>query len=559
MIEPGTILQERYRIEKQIGQGGMGAVFVATDERFGSTVAIKETLFDDENLQKAFEREARLLNSLKHSALPKVIDYFAEGGGQFIVMEFISGDDLSETMEKLEKPFSVEKVLDWGEQLCDALKYLHEQVRPVIHRDIKPQNLKLTPEGQVILLDFGLAKGDPGEATHKTAAKSIFGYSRSYASLEQIQGTGTDPQSDIYSLSATLYHLMTGIPPADALTRAMNVLNGQSDPLVPAYFVNRAIPPGVAALLQNSMALNAAERPESAAELKSLLRSADRQTLSPDAILGSVSNASTELFSQDTKLMPKTTNIVLTSNEERASENSGEQIPTVLSKVTAVAESNRQTIAPTVRSWKPIAIATTFGIAAIAAAAYIFIPSGSDPVAPQPLATANSSSISESASAANTAPAGSEPDQGRSADQNQAVPDQPNSPTNIVPETKVDTKMLTEQVKKPNNLAAKPPTSDSAEDRIGQVFVTEDGEKIKITKNGFETDEYIVDQNGIRWKNTSKDPRRNTPGKLPIPPEEMRRLTTVQRQQLIEMMKEREKLKGLENQPPRQPKLPANN
>ena len=115
MIETGTILQNRYRIEKQIGQGGMGKVYVATDERFKSVVAIKETVFEDKNLRKAFEREARLLNSLKHSALPRVSDHFDEKDGQFLVMEYIAGEDLAEMMEQSGIDFSLEEVLILGE------------------------------------------------------------------------------------------------------------------------------------------------------------------------------------------------------------------------------------------------------------------------------------------------------------------------------------------------------------------------------------------------------------------------------------------------------------
>ena len=234
MIESGAFLQQRYRIDKQIGQGGMGAVYLATDERFNSTVAIKETLCMNDSFRKALEREARLLNSLKHSALPRVSDHFLEDDGQFLVMEYIPGDDLMQTLERQGKPFPYEQVLNWADQILDALDYLHHQENPVIHRDIKPQNLKITPKGQVILLDFGLAKGNVTDAGNLTAAKSIFGYSRNYASLEQIQGTGTDPRSDLYSLSATVYHLITGAAPEDALTRAMAVLGNQPDPLLPA-------------------------------------------------------------------------------------------------------------------------------------------------------------------------------------------------------------------------------------------------------------------------------------------------------------------------------------
>jgi serine/threonine protein kinase len=303
MIKAGEILQGRYRIERQIGAGGMGAVFVATDERFGSTVAIKETLFSDERLLKAFEREARLLNSLRHPALPRVSDHFVDENGQFIVMEYISGDDLSEMMDERGGAFPLEEVLKWADQLLDALDFLHTQEMPVIHRDIKPQNLKLTPRGQIILLDFGLAKGSVTNAESLTAAKSVFGYSRNYASLEQIQGTGTDPRSDLYSLAATLYHLMTGAPPADALTRAMSVLNGEKDPLIPAHHLNAQIPAGVAEVLNRAMALNANHRPSSAAAMRELLREGVNITDSEEfKTVADVSSTAT-LFTQNTAVM----------------------------------------------------------------------------------------------------------------------------------------------------------------------------------------------------------------------------------------------------------------
>lgn len=271
MLEAGKVLQNRYRIEKPIGQGGMGAVYIATDERFGSTVAIKETFFTDDNYGKAFEREARLLNNLRHPALPRVSDHFTEENGQFLVMEYIDGDDLSEKMQENGTAFPLKDVLDWADQLLDALNFLHTQEMPVIHRDIKPQNLKLNTRGQIILLDFGLAKGIPTDASHKTAAHSIFGYSKNYASLEQMQGTGTDPRSDLYSLGATLYHLMTGKSPVDALTRAMAVLNDESDPLKPANLMHEQVSASLAEVLRKAMALNANHRPASASEMRKML------------------------------------------------------------------------------------------------------------------------------------------------------------------------------------------------------------------------------------------------------------------------------------------------
>src|SRR5678815_2827340 len=156
-------------------------------------------------------------------------------------MQFIPGDDLSEMMARKRGPFPANQVLTWADQLLDALDYLHTQDPQIIHRDIKPQNLKLTSRGQIILLDFGLAKGQGGGVSVVTTSASIFGYTPNYAPLEQIQGLGTDARSDIYALSATLYHLMTGVKPPDALSRAAALVNGQPDPLQPASVANPAM------------------------------------------------------------------------------------------------------------------------------------------------------------------------------------------------------------------------------------------------------------------------------------------------------------------------------
>lgn len=316
MIEAGRILQKRYKIDRQIGQGGMGSVYIATDERFGSTVAIKETLCMDDNYRKAIEREARLLNSLKHNALPRVTDHFVESNGQFLVMEYIPGEDLCRILDDQEEPFEVKDVLEWADQLLEALDFLHNQENPVIHRDIKPQNLKVTPKGKVILLDFGLAKGNVTGAGNQTNSKSIFGYSRNYASLEQIQGTGTDPRSDLYSLAATLYHLLTKTAPEDALTRAMSVLSQKPDPLAPANQIRPEIPAGVAAILHKALDLDAAERPANAAEMRQMLRShEDYAGLAVNTV--SVARAiSTDIHSQPTQLMPGNT----TGDAQRATQ-----------------------------------------------------------------------------------------------------------------------------------------------------------------------------------------------------------------------------------------------
>lgn len=272
VVETGTILQNRYEIIKPIGQGGMGAVYLAKDQRLGNTVALKETFFSDTFLLAAFEREAKILAGLRHSALPKVIDHFADTNGQFLVMEYISGEDLHDLLQAGRTP-SIGEALHWADQLLDALDYLHSQQPPIIHRDIKPQNLKLTSRNQIVLLDFGLAKGTAHGLTQagSQSSSSIFGYTPSYAPLEQAQGSGTDPQSDIYSLAATLYHLLTGSKPVDAVTRATSIMNGESDPLAYASDINRQISLELNEIIMRGMAIRKSERPSSAAEMRRML------------------------------------------------------------------------------------------------------------------------------------------------------------------------------------------------------------------------------------------------------------------------------------------------
>jgi eukaryotic-like serine/threonine-protein kinase len=249
MLPENTILQGRYKIVEPIGRGGMGAVYKALDMRLRSVVALKQTLLTGEIVRKAFEREAQLLAGLRHPALPKVSDHFTEDAGQFLVMEYIAGNDLGKLITDRAAPFPVDDVLRWADVLLDALEYLHGHTPPIVHRDIKPQNMKLTDRGEVILLDFGLAKGVVAQATRPATTSSIFGYTPHYAPLEQIQGSGTDPRSDQYALAATLYHLLTATQPPDALTRAAARINEDPDPLVSANQLNPQISAPVATVL----------------------------------------------------------------------------------------------------------------------------------------------------------------------------------------------------------------------------------------------------------------------------------------------------------------------
>ncbi len=277
ILPPKTLLQERYRIVHLIGRGGMGAVYEATDIRLKISVALKQTLVGGAQFRKAFQREALLLARLRHAALPVVTDYFIEDDAQFLVMQFIPGPDLATQLAKRDGPFPISDVLAWADQLLRTLEYLHGQEPPVTHRDIKPQNLKLATGGEIVLLDFGLAKG---AATQSQVAgnSSVFGFTPLYAPLEQIRSSGTGPRSDLYALAATLYHLLVGTPPIDALERAEASVNGLPDPLIPPHEANPLVHPAVSDVLVRALALRTDARPVHAAEMRALLRDAAHAT-----------------------------------------------------------------------------------------------------------------------------------------------------------------------------------------------------------------------------------------------------------------------------------------
>ena len=276
-IAPNTLIQNRYLIVHLIGKGGMGEVYLAVDQRLGSAIALKRTFFsDDATLGHAFEREARTLARLRHPVLPKVSDHFTEEGTQYLVMEHISGEDLSKRLETAEKLFPISWVLFWADQLLDALNYLHSHEPPIVHRDIKPQNLKLTDENHIVLLDFGLSKNSVGE-TRVTSAGSIVGYTPHYAPMEQIRGTGTDARSDLYSLSATLYQILTNNVPPDALTRADSLINGLPDPVPLISNLNPEVSRAVSDVILKGMTISQEQRYKSAREMQKALRDAYAQ------------------------------------------------------------------------------------------------------------------------------------------------------------------------------------------------------------------------------------------------------------------------------------------
>ena len=317
MLPEKSILQGRYEILRPIGRGGMGAVYKANDMRLRCVVALKETLVNGDAARKAFEREAQLLAGLRHPALPKVSDHFTEDDGQFLVMDFITGDDLATLLAKRGGPFEAAHVVRWVDNLLDALDYLHNHEPPIVHRDIKPQNMKLTDRNEIILLDFGLAKGTT-QATRMTSSGSIFGYTPHYAPLEQIQGTGTDPRSDLYALAATMYHLLTNETPPDALTRASARINDEPDPLLPANQLNPAVPPAIAAIIERAMAQKPNLRFRTAREMRDALHTAQTHGTVPLAAA-----AATILIADDTQVRRTPVPVTVASAGQPALASSG--------------------------------------------------------------------------------------------------------------------------------------------------------------------------------------------------------------------------------------------
>jgi serine/threonine protein kinase len=274
VLSPGTILNDRYRIEGPLGRGGMGSVYRALDTTFGSEVAVKQMTVPDAMLRSAFRREAKILNRLRHPAIPVVLDYFVEDSGDFLVMQHIAGEDLGMLLHRRPTPFPADVVLEWGDQLLDALVYLHSSKPPIIHRDIKPQNLKLAPDRSIILLDFGLSKLAGDDSSISNASMSLRGFSHHFAPLEQILNLGTDPRSDIYSLGATLHYLMTQVKPIESVRREANLARGNEDPLKPLHVYLPDVSREVSGVIERALATRAANRYSSAAEMRTALAAA---------------------------------------------------------------------------------------------------------------------------------------------------------------------------------------------------------------------------------------------------------------------------------------------
>jgi serine/threonine protein kinase len=297
MLENGNIIDGRYRIHKKIGSGGFGAVYLAEDTRFSGNnrVAIKQIDSSNETIAKTSQVEADLLYNLSHPNLPKVTNCFQENGASFIVMDYISGEDLAQGLLK-KKKFQIAEVLQIADTVLDALEYLH--TFPIFHRDVKPHNIKVDETGKIFLLDFGTAKGNTGEEekTLQFGGQSITGYTPFYAPLEQVLRVDpnsflllnslnpeklrdfaerkTDGRSDIYSLGATLYHLLTGFSPEQATTtvRAHALWSNKPDPLPDIQKLNAEVSPALANAIHRALEVMPEHRFQTAAEFRQSLK-----------------------------------------------------------------------------------------------------------------------------------------------------------------------------------------------------------------------------------------------------------------------------------------------
>ncbi|HMD89716.1 MAG TPA: protein kinase [Anaerolineaceae bacterium] len=262
-LAPGSFLNNRYRIVSVLGQGGMGSVYHAIDENLGTPVAVKENLFLTEEYSRQFQREGSILASLRHPCLPRVGDYFViPGEGQYLIMDYIDGEDLRQRIERL-GTLSEREVILIGAGICDALDYMHTRKPAVLHRDIKPGNIKITPEGEVILVDFGLAKVMRGSQATTTGARAM---TPGYSPPEQYGTARTDPRSDIYSLGATLYAALTGIIPEDGLARATGKVQ-----LTPLRTLQPRANKKVANVIEKALAVEPNDRYQTAGEFKRAL------------------------------------------------------------------------------------------------------------------------------------------------------------------------------------------------------------------------------------------------------------------------------------------------
>jgi hypothetical protein len=268
-LSQGQVLHDRYRVVSLMGQGGFGAVYKGWDISLNKHIAIKENLDTSPEAQRQFQHEAQILATLTHPNLPRVQDHFLlPDQGQYLIMDFVEGEDLQDMLIRLGQPLSEDYALAWITQVCEALAYLHTQNPPIIHRDIKPANIKITPQGKAVLVDFGISKIYDPKLKTTVGARAV---TPGYSPVEQYGQGVTDGRSDIYALGATLYVLLTSQEPQESVQRTLE------DTLKSANQINPQVMPTIAQVIHKAMIVSPSGRYQTVPELQTALADAARR------------------------------------------------------------------------------------------------------------------------------------------------------------------------------------------------------------------------------------------------------------------------------------------
>ncbi|NTW44422.1 MAG: serine/threonine protein kinase, partial [Anaerolineaceae bacterium] len=275
----GQTLNGRYVIQELLGQGGMSAVYKASDPNLKRVVAIKlihPHLAMDNQFVQRFEEEAAAVASLRHPNIVQVYDFNSDKDVSYMVLEFIPGETLQDHLKRLSiqnRSMSIENAIKYTLNMCDALGYAHQ--RGMIHRDIKPANIMLDVFGQAILMDFGIVKIIGGN--QHTATGAVMGTAR-YMSPELIRSEPADARSDIYSLGVTLYEMLSGKTPFNADSAMTLMMMHLNDPVPDPRVLRNDLPPSLVEILKKALTKDRNQRYQSTAELAADLK---KVSLSP--------------------------------------------------------------------------------------------------------------------------------------------------------------------------------------------------------------------------------------------------------------------------------------